>query len=85
MLERFGEVVMTRPKGMLRPIHFTSLLSMDKRTGDGRKLLSEGRGVRELPRTIYAQFTNSPGHDNAVVAGRPRGRNRRGMGLGPRR
>ena len=38
---------------------------MDVATGDGRKLLSEGRGVRDLPRTIYGQFVNEPGHSAA--------------------
>jgi len=70
MREQFGAQVMTKPEGMLRPIYFPELALMDVATGDGRKLLSEGRGVRDLPRTIYGQFVNEPGHSAAPVIGR---------------
>jgi hypothetical protein len=69
MKTSYGTMPATAPAGMSRPIHFPSMASMDKRTGDGRKLLSEGKGVRDLPRTIYAQFVNTMGHENAVIVG----------------
>lgn len=67
MREQYGTRMMTKPDGMLRPIVFPELALMDVQTGDGRLLEYSGRGVRDLPLTVYAQFTNSPGHDNAVI------------------
>jgi hypothetical protein len=69
MITSYGQRQMSAPTGMSRPIHFPSMATMDKRTGDGRKLMSEGKGVRDLPRTIYAQFVNSMGHENSVIVG----------------
>jgi hypothetical protein len=60
---------MTKPKGMLRQIVFPELALMGVTTGDGRLLEESGRGVRDLPRTIYGKFINSPSHDDAVIVG----------------
>jgi hypothetical protein len=57
------------PKNMAREIHFPSMATMDKATGDGRKLASAGQGVRDLPRTIYAQFAQAEGHMESVIVG----------------
>jgi hypothetical protein len=70
MLEQYGTRLNAKPEGMLRRVIFPNLGSMDSRTGDGRKLLSSGKGTRELPRTLYAQFAQTSGHDGAVVVGR---------------
>ena len=69
MRETFGTSATTRPEGMLRQIVFPELALMDVKTGDGRMLASDGRGVRDLPRTVYGQFVNKPGHEDAVVIG----------------
>jgi hypothetical protein len=68
MNRSYGTMPMTKPEGMLRQLHFTSLCRMDEMTGDNRILDSAGAGVRELPRTIYGAFTNS-GHDGAAIIG----------------
>lgn len=70
MLEQYGQQIMTKPDGMLRPIHFPAMATMDKRTGDGRLLHRAGRGVRELPRTIFFQKAQAPGHEGSVPVGR---------------
>jgi hypothetical protein len=70
MREQFGTRVMDKPNGMLRAVHFPSLATMDHKTGDGRILESAGRGVRELPRPIFGQYTSAPGHDGAIPVGR---------------
>lgn len=70
MLEQYGQRIMDKPEGMLRAVHFPSLATMEKRTGDGRKLLRDGRGVRELPRTIFSQPAQSFGHEGSVPVGR---------------
>jgi hypothetical protein len=67
--ETYGNMPMTKPEGMLRQIIFPELALMDVKTGDGRTLAGDGRGVRDLPRTIYAQFVNTGGHDQAVIVG----------------
>lgn len=69
MMVKMGNQPTTKPEGALRQIVFTSLATMDERTGDGRLLDSEGKGVRDLPRTIYAQFKQAMGHDEAVIIG----------------
>lgn len=69
MRETYGTQPMTKPKGMLRQIIFPELALMDVKTGDGRLLAQDGRGVRDLPRTIYGQFINTSGHDAAVIIG----------------
>lgn len=69
MRESFGQMPMTKPEGMFKRVRFPQLAMMDVATGDGRLLEGAGRGVRDLPRTIYGQFTQAPGHDGAVVVG----------------
>jgi len=69
MRETYGNMPMTKPEGMLRQVVFPELALMDVKTGDGRTLAGDGRGVRDLPRTIYAQFINTSGHDQAVIVG----------------
>jgi hypothetical protein len=69
MRETFGTMPMTKPEGMLRQIVFPELALMDVFTSDGRRLESSGRGVRDLPRTIYGQFENAEGHSKAVIIG----------------
>jgi hypothetical protein len=59
---------MSRPEGMLRPVHWPEMALMDSRTSDGRLLVSAGGGVRELPRPFYAQFDNE-GHYGAKLVG----------------
>lgn len=69
MRQVFGEQPTTKPEGALRQIVFPSLATMDEPTGDGRILDSDGKGVRDLPRTIYAQFVQSFGHEGSVAVG----------------
>jgi len=69
MRETFGNMPKTKPKGMLRQIVFPELALMDVRIADGRLLAEAGRGVRDLPRTIYGQFQNAEGHSQAPVIG----------------
>lgn len=70
MREQYGSQIMTKPEGMLRPVFFPELALMDVFTGDGRLLENGGRGVRDLPLTVYGQFVNEPGHSSAPVVGR---------------
>lgn len=70
MRETFGNQAATKPQGMLRQIVFPELALMGVKTGDGRLLNEDGRGVRDLPRTIYGQFQNAEGHSEAPVIGR---------------
>lgn len=58
-----------KPDGALRAVVWPQLALMDELTGDGRRLMSEGRGVRSLPRTVYSQFVTSYGHAGAEVSG----------------
>lgn len=67
--EVHGSNPTARGEGMLRRVLFPSLVVMDERTGDGRMLLSEGRGVRDLPRPIYFQEAQADGHDGAIGVG----------------
>jgi hypothetical protein len=69
MRETFGSMPQSKPKGALRQVVFPELALMGVRTGDGRLLEEEGRGVRDLPRTIYGQFVSEPGHAGAVPIG----------------
>lgn len=69
MRETYGTMPMTKPEGMLKRIHFPELALMGVKTGDGRLLAEDGRGVRDLPRTIYGQFQNAEGHSQAPVIG----------------
>jgi hypothetical protein len=69
MMQRtFGSRRMSRPDGMLRPVYWPQMTMMDTPTGDGRLLVGDGGGVRELPRPFYAQFENE-GHYGAKLAG----------------
>jgi len=67
--ETYGTQPKTKPEGMLREIIFPELALMDVKTGDGRLLESDGRGVRDLPRTLYGQFSQQPDHEGAVIIG----------------
>lgn len=69
MRETFGSMPMKKPEGMLRQLIFPELALMDVRTGDGRRLMQDGRGVRDLPRTIYGQFVQADGHAGSVPVG----------------
>jgi hypothetical protein len=69
MRETFGSMPKTKPDGTLRQIVFPELALMDVRTGDGRLLEEKGRGVRDLPRTIYGQFVQDSGHNGSVPIG----------------
>ena len=69
MKKQYGARIMTKPKGMSRPIFFPALGFMDLKTGDGRLLESAGGGTRDLPQTIWGQFQQSSGHDGAVIIG----------------
>lgn len=69
MRETFGSMPKTKPEGTLRAIVFPELALMDVRTGDGRLLEEDGRGVRDLPRTIYGQFVQDSGHNGSVPIG----------------
>ena len=69
MKETFGSMPSEKPEGALRAVVFPELALMDVKTGDGRILESDGRGVRELPRTIYGQFVSEQGHAGAVPIG----------------
>lgn len=53
----------------LREIIFPQLAMIDTMTGDDRLIVGDGFDVRSLPRTIYAQYVQSYGHDGAEVAG----------------
>jgi len=65
----FGQFTADKPAGMLRAVSFPQMALLDSKTGDGREIASEGAGVRELPRTIFAQFAQSFGHDGSVPIG----------------
>jgi hypothetical protein len=69
MRETLGTMPKTKPEGALRQIVFPELALMGVKTGDGRLLEEAGRGVRDLPRTIYGQFQNADGHSQAPVIG----------------
>jgi len=69
MKRTFGQFSTDKPEGMLRAARFPQLMLMDTETGDGRLFESGGSGVRELPRTLYAQFAQSGGHSGSVPIG----------------
>lgn len=69
MEKSFGTRRMSKPKGMFREVHWTSLATMDQWTADGRRLNSAGGGVRELPRQFSFQFKALPAHLEAVPVG----------------
>ncbi len=66
MKKTFGQFNPDKAPGLLRPISFPQMTLMDYTTGDGRELASTGAGVRDLPRTIFAQFAQADGHDGSV-------------------
>ena len=71
MERSFGRRLIHKPKGMLREVHWPSMGHMDRRTTDGRLLMSEGGGSRHLPQTFFFQFAQSSmGHEGAVPVGR---------------
>jgi hypothetical protein len=71
MERSFGRRLIHKPKGMLREVHWPSMGHMDKRTTDGRLLMSEGGGSRHLPLTFFFQFAQAEfGHAGAVPVGR---------------
>lgn len=69
MIRTFGAKRQHSP-GLLAPIHWPDMASLDEWTSDGRRLSSGGGGSRELPVTVYFQFAQSmAGHDGAVAVG----------------
>lgn len=69
---KFGSMPTDAPEGTFKRIHFPQLAEVDNGTKEGflsRILHSEGGDVRDLPRTIYFQKTQAPGHDDAVAIG----------------
>jgi hypothetical protein len=69
MRRTFGQFTTDKPTGALRPIRFSQMALRDTNTGDKRRLEDEGGGVRELPRTIFAQFAQMGGHSGSVPIG----------------
>lgn len=70
-LVTFGKLP-SKPLGTYKQINFPEMARLDEGTTEGilsRILHSEGGEVRSLPRTIYAQFAQSDGHDGAVAIG----------------
>lgn len=68
----FGRHADTKPEGMLRSVRFPQLAKLDAGTNEGminRILTSEGADSRSLPRTIYFQFEQAPGHFDSVAVG----------------
>lgn len=71
MIRTFGRMP-SKPAGMFVPVNFPVLAMMDKTTGDGRRLASQGGGARPTPSNTWsmsAQFEKSFGHDGAVLTG----------------
>jgi hypothetical protein len=67
-----GSQPIERPPGTLRAIHYPQLALMDEGTKEGwlsRVLHADGGDVQELPRSIFAQFVDAPGHSGAVPIG----------------
>lgn len=61
-----------KPPGTLRAVHFPQLALLDEGTKEGwlsRVLHADGGGVQELPRSIFGQFVDAPGHSGAVPVG----------------
>lgn len=69
MFTTLGKMPSKMPKGFFKAVEYPVLAMLDKKTGDGRKLLSEGAGSRDLPLSIRYQPADSYGHDGAVVSG----------------
>jgi hypothetical protein len=66
---KFGEFNPDGGKGLLRAVHFPQLALSDTKTGDKRRLNSEGGGVRSLPRPMKAAWVTGDGHDGGVPIG----------------
>jgi len=67
-----GSQPLERPPGTLRAVHFPQLAVMDEGTKEGwlsRVMHAAGGDVQELPRSIFGQFVDAPGHDDAVPVG----------------
>lgn len=68
----FGSQPTEKPPGTLRAVHFPQLALMDEGTKEGwlsRVLHADGGGTQELPRSIFGQFVDAPGHSGAVPVG----------------
>lgn len=68
----FGRQPTDKPKHALAEVHFPELARLDEGTNEGmvsRVLTSLGGDVRSLPRTIFFQKTQEPGHDGSVAVG----------------
>lgn len=55
--------------GFYKPVMFPVLAKLDTWTTDGRMIEAAGFGVRDLPLSIKAQFTDAPGHSEAMIVG----------------
>lgn len=69
MIRTFGKFNPDGGTGLLRAVNFPQLALMDTKTGDGRLLVGEGGGVRELPRPMKAAWVTGFGHDGGVPVG----------------
>jgi hypothetical protein len=67
MAARFGQIG-PKEDGLFKRVNWPQLAMMDERTGDGRLLMGDGGGVRNLPRTGFVQFAQLPGHSGSVAA-----------------
>ena len=68
----FGRMPTEPPKFTLTEVHFPELARLDEGTKEGfisRVLTSEGGSVRDLPRTIFAQFKQEGGHMGSEAVG----------------
>lgn len=62
----------SKPPHNFKEVHFPELAKLDEGTNEGfvsRILTSEGGNARTLPRTIYFQKSQAPGHDASVAVG----------------
>ena len=68
----FGRQPDTKPPHNFAEVHFPELAKLDSGTKEGmmsRILSSAGADTRGLPRTIYFQKNQAPGHDDSVAVG----------------
>lgn len=65
---RHGEHASEAPPHMLTDVRF-ELVRLDERTPDGRRIHSEGFGVRDLPLSFSAMFTTQHSPGEAVLVG----------------
>lgn len=68
MIRTYGSMP-EKPAGYFKAVEFPVLALLDKKTGDGRMLLSAGADTRELPLSIRFQTQSASGHDGARVSG----------------